>query len=74
MTVTGHTDNVGAVEQNLQLSQKRANSVMAKLVRKDVSADHLTAEGYGQQDPIADNSTEEGRARNRRVSVEFSQH
>ena len=74
MTVTGHTDNVGAVEQNLQLSQNRANSVMAKLVRKGVSADHLTAEGYGQQDPIADNSTEEGRARNRRVSVDFSQH
>lgn len=74
MTVTGHTDNVGGVDQNLQLSQKRATSIMAELIRKGVPADHLTAEGYGQQDPIADNSTEEGRARNRRVSVEFSQH
>ena len=74
MTLTGHTDNVGAVDQNLQLSQTRASSIMAELIRKGVPADHLTAEGYGQQDPIADNSTEEGRARNRRVSVDFSQH
>ena len=74
MTVTGHTDNVGAADRNVQLSQRRASSVVAELVRKGVPADHLTAEGAGQQDPIADNSTEEGRAKNRRASVEFSQH
>jgi outer membrane protein OmpA-like peptidoglycan-associated protein len=73
-TVTGHTDNVGAAEQNLRLSQKRANSVMAELIRKGVPADHLTAEGSGLQNPIADNSNGEGRARNRRVSLDFSQH
>lgn len=67
--VGGYTDNVGGAERNLQLSQKRANSVVAELVRKGISPDRLTAEGYGQQDPIADNSTEEGRAMNRRVSV-----
>jgi len=74
MTITGHTDTVGVAAQNLQLSQKRATSVMAELVRKGVPADHLTADGNGTQNPIADNSTEEGRARNRRVSLDFSQH
>jgi OmpA-OmpF porin, OOP family len=67
--VGGYTDNVGGAERNLELSQKRANSVMAELVNKGISPDRLTAEGYGQRDPIADNSTAEGRAMNRRVSV-----
>jgi outer membrane protein OmpA-like peptidoglycan-associated protein len=71
--VGGYTDNVGSAAGNLQLSQKRANSVVDELVRKGISSDRLTAEGYGQQDPIADNSTAEGRATNRRVSVGVTQ-
>ena len=73
LKVGGYTDNVGSAERNLQLSQARANSVVAELVRKGVSPDRLTAEGYGQQNPIADNATAEGRAQNRRVSVSVTQ-
>jgi OmpA-OmpF porin, OOP family len=74
MTLSGYTDNTGNADQNLQLSQKRANSVMAELVRKGISADRLTAEGHGEESPLADNSTEAGRTANRRVSVDVSQH
>jgi outer membrane protein OmpA-like peptidoglycan-associated protein len=73
MTVTGHTDSVGNPERNLQLSQKRANEVMAQLVRKGISPDRIVAGGSGQQYPVADNSTAEGRAQNRRVSVDVTQ-
>jgi outer membrane protein OmpA-like peptidoglycan-associated protein len=71
--VAGYTDDVGSAERNLELSRKRANSVMAELVHKGISPDRLTAEGYGQHDPIADNSTAEGRAMNRHVSVGATQ-
>jgi len=71
--VGGYTDNTGSAEQNLQLSQRRANTVMAELVRKGISGDRLTAQGYGEQNFIADNSTEAGRAQNRRVSVSFTE-
>jgi K(+)-stimulated pyrophosphate-energized sodium pump len=73
MTVVGYTDNVGSSEQNRQLSQARANAVVVELVRKGTSAERLTAEGYGERDPVAGNSTEEGRAQNRRVSIGVSQ-
>jgi OOP family OmpA-OmpF porin len=69
MTVAGFTDNVGAPDVNLQLSQRRADSVRAFLVGKGIAADRLTAKGNGEEDPVADNSTVEGRAENRRVSV-----
>jgi OmpA-OmpF porin, OOP family len=67
--VGGHTDNVGAPEANQRLSQERAKAVMAALVERGVKADRLTAKGYGQSSPIADNRTEEGRAKNRRVEL-----
>ena len=51
----------------MKLSQKRAQAVVDKLVSLGISADRLTAVGKGQEEPIADNSTEEGRAQNRRV-------
>jgi OOP family OmpA-OmpF porin len=71
--VVGYTDNVGGTEQNLRFSQTRANSVVAELVRKGVSPERLDAEGYGEQYPIADNSTEGGRAKNRRVSIQITE-
>jgi outer membrane protein OmpA-like peptidoglycan-associated protein len=67
--VGGYTDNIGDANQNLRLSQDRANMVVAELVRRNVSPDRLIAQGYGEQYAIADNSTEEGRAQNRRVSM-----
>jgi OmpA-OmpF porin, OOP family len=67
--VGGHTDNVGTPEANLRLSQERAQAVMAALVQRGVPAARLTAKGYGQTSPIADNRTEDGRAKNRRVEL-----
>jgi OOP family OmpA-OmpF porin len=73
MKVTGHTDSAGNAERNLQLSQKRAKAVVAELVRKGISPDRIVAGGSGQRYPVADNSTAEGRAQNRRVSVGVTQ-
>jgi outer membrane protein OmpA-like peptidoglycan-associated protein len=67
--VGGYTDNTGDPAANMKLSTDRANSVRNDLMALGVSADRMTAEGYGDQHPIADNSTEEGRARNRRISI-----
>jgi OOP family OmpA-OmpF porin len=63
----GHTDNVGSDKYNLTLSHRRANAVRAYLLDHAVPADRLTAKGYGELQPIDDNGTEAGRARNRRV-------
>lgn len=65
----GHTDNVGTAEANLKLSQDRAQAVMAALVARGVAASRMTAKGYGQTAPVADNRTEDGRAKNRRVEL-----
>jgi OOP family OmpA-OmpF porin len=73
MKVDGYTDNIGSPAQNLRLSQGRAEAVVSDLEAKGVSPNRLTAEGYGEKYPIADNSTEEGRARNRRVSMRVTQ-
>lgn len=67
--VGGHTDNVGSPEANQKLSQERAQAVMAALAQRGVKADRMTAKGYGQTVPIADNRTEDGRAKNRRVEL-----
>lgn len=67
--VGGHTDDVGTAEANLKLSQERAQAVVAALVKRGVEAGRLTARGYGQTVPVADNRTEEGRAKNRRVEL-----
>ena len=65
----GYTDNTGDPQANLKLSQQRAETVMADLVKLGVDAGRLKAEGYGQEHPVADNSTEEGRAKNRRIDL-----
>lgn len=65
--VQGHTDNTGSAASNMKLSQKRAQAVVDRMVKLGVPKDRLTAVGKGQEEPIADNDTEEGRAQNRRV-------
>lgn len=67
VTIEGYTDNQGAADLNKTLSQARANTVMAALVTDGVDASRLSAVGYGMENPIADNATEAGRAKNRRV-------
>ncbi|PKL40462.1 MAG: OmpA family protein [Spirochaetae bacterium HGW-Spirochaetae-1] len=73
VTVEGHTDNVGNKKSNLALSQKRAEAVVAWLVKSGgVAAKQLKAKGYGDSKPIESNKTEKGRAKNRRVDFEVS--
>lgn len=69
--VQAHTDYKGSGKLNLQLSEQRALSVKAYLVSKGVNENQLTAKGYGESQPIADNKTEEGRAKNRRVELKL---
>lgn len=65
----GYTDNTGNPEHNLQLSRARANSAMNQVVALGINSSRLSAEGYGEQHPIADNATPEGRQRNRRIDI-----
>jgi outer membrane protein OmpA-like peptidoglycan-associated protein len=65
--VQGHTDSRGADRHNLELSQARAGSVRQYLIQQGISADRMTAVGYGETMPIEDNSTDQGRSMNRRV-------
>jgi outer membrane protein OmpA-like peptidoglycan-associated protein len=67
--ISGHTDNQGSAELNQKLSEARASSVIAWLVSHGIAASRFTAQGYGASRPVADNSTEEGRAKNRRVEL-----
>jgi outer membrane protein OmpA-like peptidoglycan-associated protein len=67
--VGGHTDDVGAEDYNLSLSDKRAKAVVNYLTSKSISADRLTWKGYGKSKPIADNTSDEGRAQNRRTEI-----
>ena len=70
--VEGHTDNAGDDEKNMQLSTDRANAVKDYLVSKGISADRITAEGFGETTPIADNNTAAGRAKNRRIEIRMT--
>ena len=67
--VVGHTDSTGADAYNMTLSQKRAQSVTSYFTSKGLAANRFTTNWYGEQSPVADNNTEEGRAQNRRVNV-----
>ncbi len=75
IVVEGHTDNVGGEKYNLNLSQKRAEAVKAVMVNNfKIASDRITAKGFGFSNPLADNSTKEGRQQNRRVeaAVEYT--
>ena len=67
--IGGHTDSVGSESHNLSLSRARAESVREYLMKRGIGASRLVAKGYGESDPIADNGTAEGRAKNRRVEL-----
>jgi outer membrane protein OmpA-like peptidoglycan-associated protein len=65
--IEGHTDNVGDVDRNLQLSDYRAEAVRQYMVRRGISRDRLYTIGYGEGRPTASNETDEGRRLNRRT-------
>jgi OOP family OmpA-OmpF porin len=67
MEIGGHTDSQGREEMNLRLSQGRADAVLNGLLARRVLISNLTAQGYGETRPLADNDTEEGRETNRRI-------
>jgi OOP family OmpA-OmpF porin len=71
LEIGGHTDSQGADDMNLRLSEARANAVLDSLIARGVSADVLTANGYGETKPIADNATLEGRSANRRITFDW---
>jgi len=67
--VAGHTDSIGTDEYNMGLSLRRANAVRDYLISKGIAAENLTAKGYGESQPVADNQTAAGRFTNRRVEL-----
>ncbi len=69
MELAGHTDSVGSDEYNLKLSDLRANAVRDYLKEQGVNVDNITAKGYGESEPVADNETDAGRQVNRRVEL-----
>jgi len=69
LSVEGHTDNVGSPASNQSLSEKRAQAVVAWLTSHGIPASRLKAKGWGQTKPVADNSTDDGKAKNRRVEL-----
>jgi outer membrane protein OmpA-like peptidoglycan-associated protein len=71
ITVEGHTDSTGKPEYNQKLSERRADAVRDLLARDGVPPSRMSIKGYGASDPVADNSTPEGRQSNRRVQLEI---
>jgi outer membrane protein OmpA-like peptidoglycan-associated protein len=71
--IAAFTDSMGSAERNVKLSQVRADSVRTELVARGVSPERVKAQGFGEQNAAADNSTGSGRARNRRASLQVTQ-
>lgn len=75
LMIAGHTDNVPIntkrYKSNWELSTQRAVVVVSYMIEKEFPADHLAAAGYGEMDPIADNATDEGKAKNRRIEIQL---
>jgi outer membrane protein OmpA-like peptidoglycan-associated protein len=69
ITIEGHTDSQGQLQHNMELSQRRAESVKSQLVARGVAADRIKTVGVGPDRPLADNKSPEGRANNRRVEI-----
>jgi len=69
--INGHTDNTGNANKNLALSEARANSVAQYLINKKIEKSRIIPKGFGSQKPVADNNTEEGRYKNRRVEFQI---
>jgi OmpA-OmpF porin, OOP family len=69
LSIEGHTDNVGKSAANKTLSQQRAKAVLDAVVKQGIAAGRMTAIGWGQEKPIADNRSEDGRSKNRRVEI-----
>jgi len=69
VTIEGHCDSIGTVEYNLALGERRSNSVRDYLVSRGIAANRLRTVSYGEERPIADNDTAEGRAMNRRAHL-----
>lgn len=69
VSIEGHTDNAGTPASNKTLSENRARSVVAALTAKGIDKTRLSSKGWGQEKPVADNTTEDGKAKNRRVEI-----
>lgn len=69
LAIEGHTDNIGSDEANMKLSQQRADTVRSFLIQQGLAPDMVSAVGLGKAGPVADNSTNEGRQKNRRVEI-----
>ncbi len=73
LRIEGHTDNVGSADSNQTLSGQRALAIKAALVAKGIKKERLLAVGFGQTKPVADNTTEEGKAKNRRTEFHVAE-
>lgn len=72
VNIVGHTDSTGSRELNMNLSQQRADSVASSLITQGVAANRIYTQGVGPDQPVASNSTESGKAQNRRVTITLS--
>ena len=70
--VQGHTDSTGSFQHNMDLSNRRANSVKQYLIGQGVASNRLMSQGFGPNNPVADNSTPDGRQMNRRVEIKIA--
>jgi OOP family OmpA-OmpF porin len=70
IVAVGHTDSVGTDEYNQKLSVRRSDAVKAYIISRGIDAKRVFSEGKGEKQPVADNKTKDGRAKNRRVEIE----